>query len=351
LQVGVNYPWFNYGWDFGLGPPEWRGRQTTSRWHGHIAQHLQQLYALGIRLVRWFILADGLTYGTGSEAPNLHSGSSPTWRFDPPLLGTDVLEHFDELLRQFAAFNAGRRDPVRLLPVLIDFHFCDSGFPILKPDPADPLRSVPDPDWIKQGRADAVADPARRRRFLEHALDPLLHVSQRNADVIYAWELINEPEWVTNTWHPDGRNDHPIGAPAMRAFLEEGKDHIRRAGFRPTIGFALLDTLLASGIISDINQFHHYPDATRDLPRHTFDPRFPAIIGEFATAASDIWPELPIDRQSVLQRLRRAETQGYPLAIAWSFRAHDRHTSWSAAVQQDLIAFSEQQPGTAPSLT
>ena len=163
---------------------------------------------LGITVVRWFVLADGLTYGTGDSAPTLSAGR---WRFDPPVVGTDILEHFDELLQRISAFNTSRPEPVRLLPVLIDFHFCSPGsMPVLQPDPFDPLRTVANPGWVKQGRADAILDPAKRRRFFDRVLGPLLEVSQHHRDVIFAWELMNEPEWITNTWHPDGRNNHPI---------------------------------------------------------------------------------------------------------------------------------------------
>jgi hypothetical protein len=127
----------------------------------------------------------------------------------------------------------------------------------------------------------------------------------------------------------------------MRAFLDEGSEQIRRAGFKPTVGFASLGTLKRTGIVSDINQFHHYPGGSATLDRHTFDREFPGIIGEFATAATDIWPDLIATGQTILDRLRLAETRGYPLALLWSFRAHDRHTTWSAAVERDVRAFTE----------
>lgn len=346
MQVGVNYPWLDYGWDFGLGPPEWRGNRATPRWYGEVDKHLEHLHDLGISVVRWFILADGLTYGTGIDAPTLSGGR---WRFDPPMLGTDTREHFSELLQRISAFNAGRPNPLRLLPVLIDFHFCGPGtMPVLQPDPLDPLRTVANPGWVKQGRADAVIDPAKRRRFLDRVLDPLLEVSQTHRDVILAWELINEPDWITNTWNPDGRNDHPIDQQSMRAFLEDGKGYVRRAGFKPTIGFALFDTLRSSSITAEINQFHHYADGTRRLPQHTFDPRFPGIIGEFATALGDIWPDLAAGRQGVLHRLRLSAERGYPLALAWSFLAHDRHTSWSSGVEREIKLFTDEQAGATP---
>jgi hypothetical protein len=341
MDVGVNYPWFDYGWDFGLGPPEWRGTQTVPRWFAEIDSHLTHLHDLGIRVLRWFVLADGLTYGTGAQAPAIDSASA-TWRFDPPPIGPDILDHFQELLRRVEAFNSARPEPLQILPVLIDFYFCDPGIPILKSDPADPHGTVPDYDWVKQGRAEAIADPAKQRIFLDAVLDPLLHVSRQNAGAIYAWELINEPDWVTNTWHPNRRNNHPIGRDAMQQFLTDGINRIARAGFKATVGFALVETLVASGITANLNQFHHYPGGTRVLPPQLFDPQSPAIVGEFATAVNDIWPELGMHGQNVLYRLRRAQELGYPAAIAWSFRARDRHTSWSRAVERDVLVFTGQ---------
>jgi hypothetical protein len=344
MLVGVNYPWLDYGWDFGLGPLSWRGSLTTPRWYGEIDRHLRHLHDLGVGVVRWFVLADGLTYGTGAGAPQTDPLREGEWRFDPPALDPEIVEHFSELLRRIGLFNTGVARPILLLPVLIDFHFCERGARrVLKPAPANPSKTVQDPDWVKQGRADALTKAPKRRRFLDNALEPLLRASRDHAGTIYAWELINEPEWITNGWHPDRRRDHPISGPAMRAFLEEGKQRIRAAGFKATIGFALFETLSKSRITADVNQFHHYPGGTRRLPRHAFDPQFPGIVGEFATAATDIWPDLLIQGQRVLERLSLCSKQGYPLAMPWSFLTNDRHTAWTAEVEQDLRTFKNQQ--------
>jgi hypothetical protein len=115
---------------------------------------------------------------------------------------------------------------------------------------------------------------------------------------------------------------------------------VRLAGFKPTVGFASIGTLRRSGITAELNQFHHYPNGEHRLDPHVFDPRFPGIIGEFATAASDRWPELPINNQRVLDRLVLARSLGYPLAMPWSFRAQDRHTAWSPDVEKDIRAFN-----------
>ena len=156
MQVGVNYPWFDYGWDFGLGPPDWRGHRTTPRWYDEIDNHLEHLHELGISIVRWFILADGLTYGTGPDAPYLDPVSAE-WRFTPQPISADALDHFAELLRRFTDFNAVHGNPIQLLPVLIDFHFCEAGMPILSPAPANLEELRPNPEWVKQGRADCLA--------------------------------------------------------------------------------------------------------------------------------------------------------------------------------------------------
>jgi hypothetical protein len=331
VDVGVNYPWFDYGWDFGVPPPHWRPT-ASPRWLSQIDAHLRHFQRLEVAVVRWFVLADGLTYGRGDAAPRRDPVRESEWRFDAPELNRELLDDFDELLRRFARINAAAVPRIRLLPVLVDFHFCDAGIqPVAKPDPELPGATLPDPAWVKQGRVDAIAHPTIRAMFLDRVLAPLLEVSRSYRDVLYAWELINEPEWVTNGWHPDRRRDHPVEEHEMRTFLDEGQARIRAAGFSPTIGFASIDTLRSSGIASEINQFHYYPGGRGSLDPHQLRGGFPTILGEFATAPSDVWPELTPDAQRVFDRLRLAEERGYSLAIPWSFRASDHHTLWSDA--------------------
>lgn len=341
MDVGVNYPWFSYGWDFGPAPPGWRSGNDPG-WVPHIGQHLQHLAATGISVVRWFILGDGLTYGTGADAPELDSvapAGRPGWRFGPPALDGEFGEHFEALLQSFAAQSTGPH-PVRLLPVLADYKFCEPGVrPAGRKDSA--LRQgVPDQGWVKGGRAEAIT--TSRRRFIDQVLRPLLRLSRGYRDAIYAWDVCNEPEWVTSGWHPDRGNDHPVKESEMRAFLEESMSAIRQAGFKSTIGFSMIETIRHAGLHADINQFHHYASGSRSLERNPFDPRHPGIIGEFATStAEDTWPELRQRSQRILERLRLAESQGYALALAWSFRAADRHTSWTPQTENDIECFTQ----------
>src|SRR5262245_26185515 len=332
MRVGVNYPWLDYGWDFGLGPPRWRGDRTAPRWLDVIDEHLDRLRTIGITVVRWFILADGLTYGTDAAAPRRdETVPGGGWRFDPPALDQDVVDAFDELLRRFARTASAGATPMQLIPVLVDFHFCG---------PA--LRPVEDDDgWVKRGRADAIRDAEKRSRFLTAALDPLLAVSARYPDVIYAWELINEPDWVTDGWHPNPFARPPIPERAMRDFLGDGVTRIRAAGFASTIGYASIDTLRRSNVQASIDQFHYYPDGRSLLASHSLDAPVSRIIGEFATSTDDIWPDLAVRSQDVGHRLALAARRGYALALPWSFLAVDRHTSWSERVEWDIRTFTQ----------
>jgi hypothetical protein len=335
MDVGVNYPWFSYGWDFGPAPPGWRGGDDPA-WVPLIDQHLEHLAAIGVSVIRWFVLGDGLTYGTGPDAPKPDRSAipdGPGWRFDPPALTSQFQDHFEALLRSFAARSTGPH-PVRLLPVLVDYKFCEPGvWPVSG-----------DEGWVKGGRVGAIT--TGRRQFIEQVLWPLLRLSSGYRDAIYAWDVCNEPEWVTNGWHPDGRNDHPVNESDMRAFLEESTSAIRQAGFASTIGFNMIETIRQANLYADVNQFHHYTDGSRSLQRNPFDPRSPGIIGEFATStAEDTWPELTQRSQRMLERLKLAETQGYALALAWSFQAEDRHTAWTTPVENDLECFTQGRSG------
>lgn len=340
MHVGVNYPWFDYGWDFGLAPPDWRRERITPRWYDHIENHLEDLHDIGISIIRWFVLADGLVYGTGLNAPRIDVAST-RWVFDPPSMPVEVLDHFEELLRRITQFNAVHVRPLQLLPVLIDFHFCEAGIPILTPAGADPGAIALDADWVKQGRNDCVVDDEKRQTFLATTLDRFLEVSGRYVDAVYAWDIINEPDWITSGWHPDRRNDHPVPLTMMNAFLRDAIERVQSAGFRATVGFGLVETLLTSDVHADLNQFHHYPGGTRILPPQLFEPNTAAILGEFSTVPNDIWPELDLRHQRVLNRLRTARDRGYPVAIPWSYLAKDRHSAWSEAVQQDVLTFTQ----------
>jgi hypothetical protein len=183
-------------------------------------------------------------------------------------------------------------------------------------------------------------------------LNPLLALSLYHPEVIYAWELINEPELVTKGWWlPRYKEPPTIEEEAMRSFLAEGLGRIWSARFKATIGFNRLETILNTEIITDLNQFHHYPEHRffdRELPKRLgpqfFGSELPLIVGEFATSLTEhTWPELPTQR--VLEKLRRAESLGYPMAMPWSFinqdPKKDLNSVWTPQVESDIGCFTQ----------
>jgi hypothetical protein len=112
------------------------------------------------------------------------------------------------------------------------------------------------------GRADAIVDPHKRRRFFERVVDPIIAVCQRFPSTVYALELINEPEWCTDdrTW-PSEKKVVPLGS--MLDFLSEGAARINRAGLRSTVGFAKHRSMRAwdsPGLGLTLHQWHYYCD-------------------------------------------------------------------------------------------
>jgi hypothetical protein len=167
LAVGVNYPWRNYGCDFGANAWGHLGLSRPEN-RAHVAQDFGLIAgafgAFTTRIVRFFLFADGR--------------ASPL--FDPSgsVAGLDSL-FFADLDALFAlAEDSG----LLLLPVLLDFHWCKHGGTV------NEVRLA--------GHSNVMREPDKAQSFLERAVKPL--VSRYAArDSVYAWEIINEPEWVT----------------------------------------------------------------------------------------------------------------------------------------------------------
>lgn len=317
MQVGINYAWKNYGWDFGLPPQKNSGSNWGARaaWQPTIEKELAEFVEIGFFCVRWFLLGDGTTYGVGAERPHLDPRGNGQWRFDsPPKISDEFLEDFARLLRACEA--AG----IQLLPSLVDFHLCFPGI------------TIPGSDGIvKSGRQDVLIDPHKRAQFFDGVLRPLLRVAAEHRKSIYAFEVMNEPEWCTRLPGVAGDLLSPnktVPLADMRAFLSEGASIINEAGFLSTVGFAMHPTLHlwdSPGLGLTLHQFHFYAEPQL-IPPHNFDPRWPVIVGEFATAPHRPWPDLG-GAQDVVSRLRHIEAKGYPAAFLWSANREEEHSA------------------------
>jgi|SRR5208337_4862520 len=314
MNVGINYPWCNYGWDFGTPPSTWspraqwkNGKPADPQKGTPAIPALQNALAdfrrIGIFAVRWFILGNGVGFGTPP-------GAAP-----PQLTPNDPLvQDFTELLRVFAASS------LQLLPSLIDYRWC---LPVAHKGPG----------IDEGGRSDVIIDPNKRVAFLRGVLQPLLDASRAFPSTIYAWEVINEPDWVKT-----------VSKRTMESFIKEACTRIR-TDFKSTVGFAKHNTMRAWGknIATSSDQFHYYgnhgdlPDCGRENP---------CIVGEFATAPHHSWPKF--NRQDVLSRLWILKHKGYPAAFLWS--AYGKETDPPPAtanwqhVQNEVLQFTQGPP-------
>ena len=240
---------------------------------------------------------------------------------------------------------------IKFFPSLVDFHWCHQG---TKADAAGEI--------VKGGRADLVRDPAKRARFFDAVLEPLLDASMKHPDALYAWELINEPEWVTEAtslFQLRSDSNKTVSLDQMRAFIAEGIGRINnrflpggRQAFRSSVGFAHWDavhTWDSPGLGVTLHQFHYYAPDNRPIPRHTFSPEYPCIVGEFATQFHRGWPDLKKQdlARTISTRLECLRAKGYPAAFLWSAGAVDEATTWTGADREQTIAFVKQVSGVA----
>ncbi|MDZ7361160.1 MAG: hypothetical protein ONB46_10590 [candidate division KSB1 bacterium] len=326
IRVGINYPWFRYGWDFGEPPIGWR---TRALWKTALEADLDYFKCLGIFAVRWFILGSGLNYPSGQRTAEWWMRNS-----DPPPLTPAFLQDFGDLLNTF--WNKG----MLLVPSLIS-------------------RSFFGPSQISNGtqsggHADIINDTSpypRWQRFLDRVLEPLLNISAPYHENIYAWELINEPELVTIESSFGNSSSKTVPQATMLRFIREGLGRINaktgnngRSLLRSTVGFFSWKTVFPGSLQwrslgATLHQFHYYASEAEQLPVHSFSPNYPIFIGEFATNPRHrTWPGL--GSQDVESRLRFIESKGYPAAFLWSARACDQTvptaTDWSSNVH-DLV--------------
>ncbi|TXH71695.1 MAG: hypothetical protein E6Q88_07555 [Lysobacteraceae bacterium] len=334
MRVGINYPWINYDWDFGIPPRGWGARAA---WRSRLQRDLEGFRDLGIFAVRWWVLGSGLLYGVGRNAPRL---ARTSWQVPAvPQLPREIVEDFAAALPYF------RRANIKLMPVFCDYKMFFAG------------EMTNTTGYVKSGRQELISDAVKRGQFLRNALRPLLAACRGFEDLIYAWDLCNEPEWCVRNGGAGVPTDRraTLELPAMLAFLREGVVMINLAGFRSTIGFNHRTTVDAWGSIGlqvRLHQCHYYPH-NEFLPRHTFSPEYPLIIGEFPSALYRPWPALAAAEtrdasDRLLRRLRHLQSLGYPDAFIWSAQEPAptpegtdlQAVAWDEAARRQLRQFS-----------
>jgi hypothetical protein len=342
FQVGVNYPWINYAWDFGDPPAAWVDPQNAAEWRTNnrkqIVDDFRAYAEMGLFAVRWFMLADGLSYGVGPEAPREVDGR---WTFDPlpqdHSFHKQMVDDFEFVLKTCAELK------LKFVPSLLDFHWCLPGVI------ADANAGI-----VKSGRAEIITDKPKRAAFLDRVLEPLLEISMRYHESIYAWELINEPEWVTEkpSFFKLTRDPNKtVPRSEMLEFIAAGIERINNRklpdggqAFHSSVGFAHWDAIGewdSIGLGVTLHQYHYYAPDNREIPGHQYPENQQCFIGEFATKFHRGWPNL---RKSdlanpIATRLKCVAEKGYPSAFLWSARASDEATAWTRGDQFETKAF------------
>ncbi len=274
--IGANIPWLHYGTDFGANAwrPEGGAAQPADR------ERLDAVFARladrGVRWVRWFLFCDGragIRFG-GNGHPQ----------------GLD-----DFVMRDVeAALAVAERHGIRIMFVLLDFHWCGN---------ATELRGVQ-----MGGRANVLDDRSRREALLDVVLRPVLERYGAEPS-IFAWDVINEPEWI-------GRSKQA----GVRALLTESIPLIHSSTVHPvTVGSAGLRWLdRYASLELDFYQVHWYDSLKDQPPLETPISRLgldrPVLLGEFPTKGSRRTPD---------DIVATARAAGYSGAFYWSVLSDD----------------------------
>ena len=284
--IGVNLPWMNYGGDFGANA--WREGGGVGRPGERLVLRnaLARVAGEGLTCIRWFMLCDG--------------------RAGLRMAADGALEGLDDFVFRDADAAVEELDRAGLsaLLVLFDFHWFR---------PAAFVNGVQ-----TCGRARLAAGSSLRARLLDRVVDPLLERYGRHPSIL-AWDVINEPEWVTRgTRLPPRPSEVPRAA--MRDFIRGIVDLIhQRTSHAATVGSASARTLpLVEGLGLDVYQVHWYDRLGRkaplDRPAASLGLDRPLILGEFPTRGSRRMPAEIVDT---------ARQNGYAGALAWSALAGD----------------------------
>lgn len=292
FTVGANLPWISYGGDFGANA--WHPAGGLHTRPDDLAHALDRAAAAGVRRIRWFMLCDGRA-GIRFEQ-------------DGTPLGLDDAFHRDV----HAALGAAGDRGIEIMFVLLDFLWCA---------PGRHVAGVP-----LGGRGEVLRDERKRAALLDRVVTPILDRYGSSAQ-IFAWDVINEPEW--STCGLGGRRRRGcVPLAAMQAFVAETAALVhRRTRHAVTVGCAAADWLDAWRDLGlDFYQAHWYEHLERRAPlaRPVGELGLdrPLLLGEFPSRVSSL---------DVRQILDTARGAGYSGGYFWSVLAEDDATDFQAA--------------------
>jgi hypothetical protein len=305
--LGVNYPYYHYGNDFGANAWGSYGVHDPTT-YAAVDKDFAQMSSLGVRTARWFVFADGRA-GIKYDTAGLPSG-----------IDEFVTRDLD------AALEIAKRHNIGLNLVLLDFRF---------------VWNATTENGVQQGgHASVLATPEGQQALIHNVFEPLFR-RYANHPSILSWEVMNEPEWTLQDAGDVDREkiSQPLTLATFRSFAQQTVDSIHSVAHSyATIGSA--DMKWAKnwvGLGLDYYQIHYYdwmkPYSTDNLFAVRADSLQldrPVIVGEF-----------PADHSTVAglrDYLDNWYTNGFAGAWAWSFHAD---TTWGGPDHTILQSWAE----------
>ena len=310
---GCNYPWSTdgvtifYGLDFGANV--WGSHLGVSTRREAVARDFAAMAALGFTVARWFVFCDGRA-GIVYDDRGLPAGPD-----------AHVFADLDAALEIAGAAGIG------LDLVLFDHRWMFRG---VRETIADPVTGDLLEARLPEGRARVFLTETGRQALFERLIVPLVRRygtgGERGdlAPYVFAYELMNEPDFVIEEWEAD-LSSHvakplPFSIVAESIARLSGSVHAHSSAVT-TLGGARAHNLWAwddEALGLDVLQVHSYADPKRPgnedellgVPARDLGMRRPIVIGEFGGYALD-------------DMLSFALETGYCGAWPWSFSGTD----------------------------
>jgi hypothetical protein len=276
FHVGVNYPWVDYGYDFGgLGHVEDSPTNISGLcdYKEDLERDFKMFKESGITLVRIFIFCD------------LRNSMKNDFSDKKIFFGASVLENLDIL------FSTAKKNNIKLILVLFDFHMA------------------------KYDSTSSFFSDSKKSKAVIASLKKLFKEISKYKDSIYAIEPMNEPDQ------------------AFFQFIRTRNDGDRLCKFLADVAVASHETLPAIPVTLGISnrrdlmnnwywfphnilQYHFYSMSERylflpfDYPANVVSRTNPVILGEVE----------PVD---IFNRISIAKKNGYGAILFWSHKAKD----------------------------
>ena len=342
---GCNYPWSTdgttifYGLDFGANV--WGSHLGVSTRRQAVARDFAEMAALGFTATRWFVFADG-------RSGIVYDDRGLPLQPDPHL--------FADL---DAALEIARATGVRIDFVLLDHRWMFDG---VRETIVDVATGALLEGRLPHGRSHVLHSAAGRAALLGRIFLPIVRRYGRFgerpdlAEQVFAYELMNEPDFVIDEWERDlsAHVSRPLPFEALGEMVAGLSDVVHEySSALATLGCARVHNLWAwddDALGLDVLQVHTYPD-TRHPSREDdlFGTRAAdlgvtraVIIGEFPADAPNRHPPAAAPPPTTLEQyLEFAVNAGYAGAWPWSFSGTD---AYGTIPREPLRRFAERYP-------